>query len=101
MKNYIEYVFNGMKFKHELVVDSRALFDTVTTLHKPREYLLRKVAARMRDDFESGDFTGIKWIQGTQNMTDTLTKSSRVLSTKLNMILESGIWDEIIERVMD
>lgn len=35
------------------------------------------------------------------NMADALTKSSPVLSAKLNVMLKSGIWDEMIESVID
>lgn len=75
----LESVFPGMKFLHEILVDSGKLFDTITTFHEPREYFLRKVVAHMRDAFESGDLSGVKWIKSSRNMDGALTKPSTVL----------------------
>lgn len=73
IKSSLESVFQNEDFKHEILVESRALFDTITTLHEPLEYCLRKVLARMRDAFESGDLYVFKWVQGCNNLADTLT----------------------------
>lgn len=83
--------------KHELFVDARALFDTITTLHEPREYRLRKTVARMRDAFESGELDGVTWIDGKSNMADALTKKNEALSGKLNRMLASGVWDIVLD----
>lgn len=37
--------------RHELLVDALSLFDNITTIHEPREYLLRKTVVRMRDAY--------------------------------------------------
>lgn len=87
----------GMGFTYEILVDSFALYDTITTLLEPREYRLRKVVARMRDAFESGDLNGVKWIQRLHGLADALTKPSTVLACRLNKMLAGGVWDEMIE----
>lgn len=94
LKNSFESIFCGMSFRHELLVDSRALFEKIKKLHEPRAYLLRKVAARMMDGFESGDLNGVKWIQGINNLSNILTKPNTIVSIRLIQMLDGGIWDD-------
>lgn len=73
--------------KHEIFVDARSLFDTITTLHEPRKCLLLKTAERMRDLVENGELDCVKWIDGRRNMTDDLTKGNEELLAKLNEMM--------------
>lgn len=52
--------------QHELNIDSRALSDNITTLHKCREYRLRQTFQMLRNSFESGDVHVIRWIPGIE-----------------------------------
>lgn len=38
---------------HVIIVDSKSLYDTITTLHENRDYRLRQTVQRKRDSFES------------------------------------------------
>lgn len=68
----MESMFAGLHFDHEILVDSRVFLGTITRLHKPREYRLRKVVARMRDAFERGDLNWVKWFREANNLSNAL-----------------------------
>lgn len=59
----LESIFVGNQFRHELLVDSWALFDTITTRYEPCEYRLGNVVSGMRDAFESCYLILVKWVQ--------------------------------------
>ena len=87
---YIKKAMNKMYdtnlIKHQLQVDSRGLYDTITTLHEGKEYRLRQTVQGIRDSFESEDLNIIRWIPGTLNVADALTKRNIKLYTTLNAI---------------
>lgn len=41
--------------RNELLVDSRCLYDTITTLHEGNDYRLRQTVQEIRNSFESGE----------------------------------------------
>lgn len=94
LKLSLASILPDRKITHELFVDARALFDTITTLHEPREYRLRKTVARMRDSFENGELDSVKWIDGKVNLADALTKHNIELSKRLNEMMAQGTWDD-------
>lgn len=75
---------------HHLYVHSRKHFDTITTLHAPREYHLRNTVASMKEALESIELYGVKWIDGRTNLSGALTKWKWELAEKLNIMLVSG-----------
>lgn len=85
-------LFPNRPVKHELLVDSKSLFETITTLHDSREYRLRKTVARMRDSFESSELNVVRWIPGSKNIADALTMHTPNISMELNKWLSSGTW---------
>lgn len=91
-------LFPSSGIKHELCVDSRALFDTVTTLHESKEFRLRPTVTRIRDSFESGELDTLRWVAGIDNVADTLTKANLTLFGKLNNVLASGVWSISMNR---
>lgn len=93
LKQTLHALFPDVDLKHQLLVDSKSLFETITTLHQPGDYRLRKVVARMRDSFESKELNIVRWIPGNQNYGDALTKRNIPLSQKLNTMLASGEWN--------
>ena len=80
----------------ELCVDSRGLFDTISTLHEGKDYRLRGTVARLRDSFASKEISGIRWIKGLQNIADALTKFNYDMWLKLGRMLSEGILDHTI-----
>lgn len=74
IKTALKSINTNVNFTHEVVVDSKGIYDTLTTLHEGRGYRLRQTVQRVRDSFESGKLNIIRWIQGNVNISDALTK---------------------------
>lgn len=96
-KNTLESIFVRTKSKHEILVYYREIFDTITTLHEPREYRLRNLFARLCEEFESGNIYGVKWAQGTNILDESLTKSNVVIAERLNRLIAERIWEDKID----
>ena len=90
LKMGINSLFPKVKMRNEILVDSMGLFDTITTLHEGNEYRLRQTVQRIRDSFEAADVNVIRWIPGTQNIADALTKRNFTLWKLLNNICTTG-----------
>ena len=90
LRNAIRILTMNQSIKHELCVDSRGLYDTITTLHDGKEYRLRQTVERLRNSFESGDLNILRWIPGTMNIADALTKRNIQLYKMLNNVCASG-----------
>ena len=80
----------GCHNRHELAVDSKALYDTATTLHQSDEYRLRMTVQRIRNSFESGELDVLRWIPGTSNIADALTKRNLELYRIVNDMFTTG-----------
>lgn len=93
MRETIREIFPHCTIKHEMVVDSKALFDTITTLHESREYRLRRTVSRIRHSFESRELDVVRWLPGKLNMADALTKRNVVQWINLNRLLSTGLWE--------
>lgn len=76
--------------QHVLHVDSRGLYDTITTLHAGKEYRLRQTVERIRNSFESKDLDILRWIPGTANIADALTKRNIKMHRSLNLVATTG-----------
>lgn len=92
MRETIREIFPQCNIKHEVIVDSRALFDTITTLHEIREYRLRRTVSRIRNSFEAKELDIVRWLPGRENMADALTKRNVQLWVRLNKMLGTGSW---------
>lgn len=74
-------------------VDSRGLYDTISSLHNSKEYRLRQTVQRIRDSFEDGDIDVLRWIPGFFNISDEMTKRSPEMSRRINRIATKGFMD--------
>lgn len=90
LKAALNALFPRHRTRHELSVDSHALNDTITTLHEGTEFRLRQTVQRIRNSFESGELNVLRWIPGTENVADALTKRNLKLYRKLNEICANG-----------
>lgn len=90
LKEALNSLFPRHRTRHELSVDSHALKDTITTLHEGSEYRLRHTVQRIRNSFESGELDVLRWIPGTENVADALTKRNIKLYRKLNDMCAGG-----------
>lgn len=77
-------------FNSELVVDSHGLYSCITTLSEQRKYRLRRTVARIRESFDSGDLTVLRWIRGVLNLADAQTKFNMSTWSLLSKTLHDG-----------
>lgn len=75
---------------HHLTVDSKSLFQTITTSHQTGDYRLRITVSRIRDSFESRELNIVRWIVGHVNVTDALTKLNSKMTIILSKMLNLG-----------
>lgn len=90
IKNCVSELIPDKTVTHTLHVDSRGLFDTITTLHNGREYRLRQTVQRIRDSFEAKETDVVRWIQRKANLADALTKWSPEMNRTLTDVITSG-----------
>lgn len=69
--------------KHEILVNTNLLFETITTFYTTGDYRLRHIVSRLRDTFESKKLNSVKWIPGKLNFADGLTKRYILLPQSL------------------
>ena len=79
LKEAINSLFPKRCTRHELSIDSNALKETITTLHESTEYRLRQTVQRLRNSFEARQLNILRWIPGTENIADALTKRNITL----------------------
>ena len=90
LKMGMRSLFPKTGMRNEIAVDSMGLFDTISTLHEGREYRLRQTVQRIRDSFESSDLDILRWVPGTSNIADALTKRNNKLWKDLNDYCVTG-----------
>lgn len=90
LKQAVNSMSNRDSTRHILHVDSRGLFDTISTLHDGKEYRLRQTVQRIRDSFESGDIDILRWVPTGQNIADGLTKRCPSIQRKFNTSTSQG-----------
>ena len=78
------------KVPHEVNVDSKALFDTITTQHETKDFRLRQAVSTLRERYEVGDISTLRWIAGKANPADALTKRGATTSNLLNTMCSTG-----------
>lgn len=86
-------LFPHKPLRTELLVDSKARFETLTTLHSSEDYRLRAIIARMRASFESMGLNAVRWIPGVKNVADALTKRNVKRSQHLIDMVVAGLWN--------
>lgn len=89
------FFFPHMPVKHQLLVDSKSLFETITTLHQTGYYRMRKMSFYMQS---SQDPSGtqkrniVRWIPERLNFAIAITKRNGNMHQRLNKIMQSGEW---------
>lgn len=61
---------------HKNIFDSKALFETLTTLHQTDDYSLLRTVSRIRASFESKKLNIMRWIPAVVNVADAIGKSN-------------------------
>lgn len=90
MKTTLLNTFPHISIPHHILVDSKALFDIITTLHAFRESRLGKTVTLIIDASEAGKVDTVTWIPGLLNIADALTKRSLNHSRKTNKMFTDG-----------
>lgn len=90
-KTAMNELFPSTKVRNELLTDSKCLYDTLTTLHEGRELRLRTTVQRILNSFDSQELNIMRWIAGTSNPSDALTKRNPKTSKMLNDMLSNGL----------
>lgn len=92
LKQALHALFPDRPLKHKLLVDSKSLFETISTLNQTGEYRPCRVLARMRKLSEAKKLNIVRWIPGSLNYGHVLTKRRIPLSQRHNAMLISGDW---------
>lgn len=90
IKQAVRSITQEDEIAHVLHVDSRGLFDTISTLHDGKEYRLRQTVQRIRDSFESRDIDILRWVPTGMNVADSLTKRCPPVQRKFNLCCAAG-----------
>lgn len=91
VKQVVHNILQDDSPNHELNVDSKGLYETITTLHEGREYRLIQTVQRIRDSFESEELDVIRWVQGFANIADALTKHNPTSFKLIGRVFSCGI----------
>lgn len=75
---------------HTMNVESKGLFDTLSTLHEGREYRFRQTGQQIRNSFDSGDLDELQWIEGRVNIADGFTKDNHETQKMLHRVTATG-----------
>lgn len=90
LKESYSSLLSKLTISHKLHFDSRALYDTITTLHEGKDYRIRQTVDRICDSFDSRELDTQKWIPGALNIADGLTKRNAALLRIINTTCATG-----------
>ena len=76
----------------ELRIDSRCLFNLITTIKQPEEAMNRADLAIIREAFATGRLQAVNWTPGYYLIVDALTKDNRTSAAHLLKALREGIY---------
>eukprot|EP00173_Palmaria_palmata_P001314 Plantae.Rhodophyta-Palmaria_palmata.ctg17181.p2 GENE.Plantae.Rhodophyta-Palmaria_palmata.ctg17181~~Plantae.Rhodophyta-Palmaria_palmata.ctg17181.p2 ORF type:complete len:101 (-),score=9.73 Plantae.Rhodophyta-Palmaria_palmata.ctg17181:476-778(-) len=79
-----------MKMTKMIIVDSKTLWDSISTCHEPADRAIRPHVALLRYDFERHFICMITWVRGALNPADPLTKPDSPQMETLNLMLRDG-----------
>lgn len=82
-------------------IDSKDLFDTLTTCHAANDKSIRGDVACIRYDFETHWVNRMTWIPGSCNLTDPLTKLNSPLEDALQILICDGELPISFEKVFN
>ena len=89
LKIAVERVY-GRAIPFELNVDSRSLFDSITTQHETKDFRLRQAVRSLRESYEAGELSTLRWIAGKFNPADALTKRGASTAPLLSKMCCTG-----------
>lgn len=90
-KEELQALDSVWEMEGRLIVESKSLNDTITTLHENREFRLRQTVQRLRDSFESGQLNRIRWVHTFANLADSPTKRNHCMHRLLDRVCQNGL----------
>lgn len=91
MRDALRSILWNEKVEKVLHVDSRDLFATISILDDGREYRLGQTVQRIRNSFEAGDISTLRWIPTGQNLADYLKHRCPKIHIRRNIVYRNGI----------
>lgn len=82
--------FSKMNIALTFAVDSKDLFNTLTTCRNATDKSILGDASVICYEFESQIISSMVWIPGKSNLADALTKQNSALTNVLHSLLDSG-----------
>lgn len=79
-----------MHLSLRVVVDSKDLFESLTTCHVPTDKSIRYDVADIRYNFETKRISEMVWVPGASNLADVLTKKDSRVTDALQILLVDG-----------
>ena len=83
-------VLLGTRIPVIVIVDSKDLFDSLTSCHIPEDRSIRADVQLIRYYFETKQIDKVVWVPGSANLADPLTKKDSPLSDALQLLLFQG-----------
>jgi hypothetical protein len=97
LQNVVRSLFVSMKVSTVVLVDSNSLYTTLQTLHNNKYFRLRKVVTRIRDVYEEGLISDLRWIPGILNLGDCLKKRNDTVAMVLDSVCHDNKFSEQLE----
>lgn len=91
LKTALNRLHSDKVASHQALVDSKGLFDTITTMHECRNIRLCQAVECIRNLFDSGETDSLKWIEQEFNISDALTKHNPVMNRFFNRFMADEI----------
>ena len=74
----------------QLNINSRSLWDHMTTQHDTHDFRLRQAVRVLRESFERNDINLMRWVSGKSNPADALTKRNPSTAPLLDEMTSTG-----------
>lgn len=96
LKAFLKSIFPPTEARNALFGDSCCIFDTFTRFHDRRGYWLRTTVLRIIKSYESSERDSMRWIPGTLNLADVLTKRNlRTPKLPKKLLVEGSVCNDI------
>jgi len=78
------------KLDLRIAVDSKDLWDSLSSCHEPTDKSVRADVNVIRFEFETKNVTNMTWIPGKLNLADPMTKKDSPISNNLQLLMYTG-----------
>lgn len=91
---YLQSLLAEIQYAHDtvLVTDSKSVYNLVTSIREPTETLNKVDLSAMREAFNNGSLSQVRWTPGIYHVADALTKDNRHTGSLLLKTLREGTY---------